>query len=155
MNNWVHTPPPLPPLQPVPKNIFGTGTHALESVNLSGGLNTEVDCFEEEFFASLPTAASGDSGGILDDAAPVDQTNGTPLLGRSLFSNCVEETPPFAGGGGEHEVATALTKLAKFPSEFGMIQNRFTNQNSALNDEGYDSEGNLPHFADEKNNNIE
>jgi hypothetical protein len=27
-------------------------------------------------------------------------------------------------------------------------QNRFINQNSELNDEGYDSEGNLPHFAD-------
>ncbi len=70
----------------------------MELSNLSGGSNTEMDYFEEEFFASLPTAAIGDSGGILDDAAPVDQTNGTPLLGRSLFSNGVEETPPFAGG---------------------------------------------------------
>jgi len=29
------------------------------------------------------------------------------------------------------------------------LQNRFSNQNSASNDEGYDSEGGLPFFANE------
>jgi hypothetical protein len=47
-----------------------------------------------------------------------------------------------------NKAAAALTTLASFPSSFGRVPNRFTNQNSALNDEGYDSEGNLPHFAD-------
>jgi hypothetical protein len=126
----------------------------LESANLSGGLNAEVDYFEEEFLSSLPTAASGDSGGLLDNAAPANQTDGTPLLERSLFNNCKEETTPIAGGG-VNEVAVALTNLANFPSNFGTLENRFTNQNSNLNDEGYDSKGNLPHFADKPNNNME
>jgi hypothetical protein len=29
------------------------------------------------------------------------------------------------------------------------VHNRFSNQDEALNTEGYDSEGNLPYFADE------
>ncbi len=45
--------------------------------------------------------------------------------------------------------------MANFPSSFGMVHNRFTNQNSKLNDEGDDSGGNLPLFADEPNNDIE
>ena len=52
-----------------------------------------------------------------------------------------------------NEAAAALTNLASFPSSFGTTPNRFTNQNSDLNDEGYDSEGNLPHFADANLNN--
>jgi hypothetical protein len=47
-----------------------------------------------------------------------------------------------------NEAAAALTNLASFPSDYGTLQNRFTTQNSELNDEGYDSKGNLPHFAD-------
>ena len=48
-----------------------------------------------------------------------------------------------------NKAAAALTNLAIFPSDYGsMLQNCFTNQNLELNDEGYDSEGNLPHFAD-------
>ena len=46
-----------------------------------------------------------------------------------------------------NKAAAALTNLASFLSSFGTVQNRFINQNSELNDEGYDSEGNLPHFA--------
>ena len=46
------------------------------------------------------------------------------------------------------KATVAQTNLASFPSSFGTTPNRFTNQNSDLNDEGYDSEGNLPHFAD-------
>jgi hypothetical protein len=99
-------------------------------------------------------AASGDSDGLLKESGTANQTDGTPLLQRTLFNNCVEETAPIAEGG-VNEVAVALTILANFPSHFGTVQNRFTNQNSALNDEGYDSEGNLPHFAYEPNNNME
>lgn len=58
-------------------------------------------------------------------------------------------------GGAKQEVVAALTNLANFPSNFGTRHNCFTNQNSTLNDEGYDSEGNLPHFADTPNDNIE
>jgi hypothetical protein len=37
-----------------------------------------------------------------------------------------------------------------FPSTIPTVQNRFFNQNSVLIDEGYDSEGGLPFFADEE-----
>ena len=62
-NNSVNPPPTLPPAQPVTGNIVGTGTHLLESANMSGGLSAELNCFEEEFLALLPLAASGDSDG--------------------------------------------------------------------------------------------
>ena len=38
--------------------------------------------------------------------------------------------------------------LADFPSEIPKVHNRFSNQDEALNDDGYDSEVNLPYFAD-------
>ena len=47
-----------------------------------------------------------------------------------------------------NEAAAALTNLASFPSNYGSVENRFANQDDELNAEGYDSEGNLPHFAD-------
>ena len=34
-----------------------------------------------------------------------------------------------------------------------MVKNRFFNQNSDLNDDGYDSEGGLPFFADMQDDN--
>ena len=37
--------------------------------------------------------------------------------------------------------------MADFPSEITKVHNRFSNQDEALNDEGYDSKGNLPYFA--------
>lgn len=94
------TPPlNLPPLPPLDNIIIGTGPHALESANLSGGSNTEMDYFEDEFLALLPIAASGESEGLLDGVAPVDKINGPPLLGRSLFNDGVDATMPSAGGG--------------------------------------------------------
>jgi len=96
-----------------------------------------MDYFEDELLASLPIAASGESEGLLDGVgAPVDKINGTPLLGRSLFNDGVDTTTPSAGGA-EQEVVATLTNLANFPSNFGTRHNCFTNQNSALNDEGY------------------
>ena len=35
------------------------------------------------------------------------------------------------------EVAAAQTNLASFPSNYVTLENRFTNQDSELNDEGY------------------
>jgi hypothetical protein len=36
-----------------------------------------------------------------------------------------------------------------------LVKNCFTNQDTTLNDEGYDSEGNLPYFAEEEQDDIE
>ena len=53
------------------------------------------------------------------------------------------------------KAAAALTNLASFPSNYGTLENRFTKQDSELNDEGYDSKGNFLHFADAEINNVE
>jgi len=53
------------------------------------------------------------------------------------------------------KAAAALTNLASFPSNYGTLDNRFTKQDSELNDEGYDSEGNFLHFADAEINDVE
>ncbi len=120
-----------------------------ESAISSGGLSAFVDSFVDKFVALLGTANFGDSNGILNNAAPVNPTDSTPLLGRSLFNDGEEEMSPF------DESAAPGVNLASFPSNFGTVENRFTNQDVALNNEGYDSKGNLPHFADKPNNNME
>ena len=116
-------------------------------VDLAGESSTDVDTFEEEFLRSLPTHVDGNDSGILDDDGLTDTTNKTPTLSRRLFNNGIDETPPNVRVA-VTEAAAALTNLASFPSSYGTLENRFTNQDSELNDEGYDSEGNLPHFAD-------
>ncbi len=57
---------------------------ALESVKLCGGLNVHVNSFVNEFVALLPTATSGDSNGIHNNAARINPTDGTPLLWRNV-----------------------------------------------------------------------
>ena len=47
-----------------------------------------------------------------------------------------------------NKAAATLTNLASFPSNFGTLQNRFTNQNLELNNDGYGSKEILSHFAD-------
>jgi hypothetical protein len=136
-------PPPMPPLG----NIQGTGNVPVELPNLAGGASGNDDMFEEDFLRSLPSYVDGNDGGILDDVGLADPTNHSPALNRSLFEDGIAELLTCARVAVKEAVA-ALTNLASFPSNFGTLQNRFTNQNSDLNDEGYDSEGNLPHFAD-------
>ena len=41
------------------------------------------------------------------------------------------------------------------PSHVPTIQNHFSNQDEALNDEGYNFKGNLTHFNDEENDDME
>jgi hypothetical protein len=93
------TPPnPLPPLQPLANNIDGSSMELVELANSSGGWNVFVNSFVDEFVASLPTVNFGDSDGILDNAAPVNPTDGIPFLTRSLFNDGEEEMTLFAMG---------------------------------------------------------
>jgi hypothetical protein len=94
----------------------------------------------------LPTHVEGDDGGILDEFGLADCTDHSPALNRKFFEDGIVETLTM-GRAAVNKAAAALTNLASFPSSSGTVQNRFINQNSELNDEGYDSEGNLPHFA--------
>jgi hypothetical protein len=138
----------MPPLG----NIQGTGNVPVELPNSAGGASGNDDTFKEDFLRSLPSYVDGDNGGILDDVSLADPTNHSPTLNRSLFEGGIAEMPTRARVAVNKAVA-ALTNLASFPSNFGTLQNRFTNQNLDLNNEGYDSEGILPHFADANINN--
>jgi hypothetical protein len=151
-----HSTPPKPPSprQPLANNTDGTGMRLAESAILSGGSSAFVNSFVDEFVASLGTTDFGDSNEMLYDNAPVNLTDSTPLLGRSLFNDGEEEMSLFAMGA-VNELAVLGVNLASFPSNFDMVESRFTNQVEALNNEGHDSKGNLPHFADEPNDHME
>jgi hypothetical protein len=136
-------PPELPPLG----NNEGSDPVASECVDSDEGGSGDVDAFVDDFLASLPTHADGGEGGLLDQFGLADDADQSPALNRNLFEDGNVETPT-RGRAALNEAAAALTDLASFPSSFGTTPNRFTNQNSELNDEGYDSEGNLPYFAD-------
>ena len=43
----------------------------------------------------------------------------------------------------------------QFPTAQPFLENWFHNQQENLNDDGYDSEGNLPHFADMEGDDLE
>jgi hypothetical protein len=89
-------PKPPSPRQPFTNNTNGTIMRLAESAISSGGLSAFVDSFVDKFVALLPTANFGDSDGILNNAAPVNPTVGTPLLRRSLFNDGEEEMMLFA-----------------------------------------------------------
>ncbi len=53
------------------------------------------------------------------------------------------------GGGNDDGARSADANLGSiFPSATPTLNLRYYNQNPELNDKGYDSEGGLPHFAD-------
>ena len=58
-------------------------------------------------------------------------------------------------GGDKYEGATSSANFGDFPSAIPSLQNCFVNQDTTLNNEGYDSKGNLPYFADEEQDDIE
>ena len=70
--------------------------------------------FVDEFVVSLATADFGDSDGILDNSAPVNPTDSTPLLGRSLFNDGEEEMMLFAMGAVNKSAAPGVN-IASFP----------------------------------------
>jgi hypothetical protein len=62
----------------------------------------------------LPAANFGDSNGILYNAAPINPTDGTPLLRRSLFNDGEEEMMLFAMGP-VNKSAVPGVNIASFP----------------------------------------
>jgi hypothetical protein len=97
-------PEPPPPWQPLANNTNGAGMQLAESVISSSVLSAFVNSFVDEFVASLTTANFGGSDGILNNAAPINPTDGTPLPRRSLFNDGEEEMMQFVMG--------AVNKLA-------------------------------------------
>jgi hypothetical protein len=82
---------------------------------LSGGSSAFIDSFVGEFVALLATADFGDSDGILDNSAPVNPTDGTPLLRMSLFNDGEEEMMLFRMGAVNKLVAPGVN-IASFPA---------------------------------------
>jgi hypothetical protein len=121
------TPPKPPsPWQPLANNTNGTSMQLVELVILLGGSSAFINSFVDKFVASLGTANFWDSNGILNNAAPINPTDSTPLLGRSVFNDGEEEMSPFAMGAVNKSVAPVVN-LASFSSNFGKVENRFTN----------------------------
>jgi hypothetical protein len=95
---------------------------------------------------------AGGGGGILTEYGPTDPTNSAPPSPTLL---CL--TPKQGEEGGNEDGAGSEGAIGEsiFPSALPTLQNRYYNQNSKLNDEGYDSKGGLPHFAEEEEVNPE
>jgi hypothetical protein len=102
------------PLQPLANNTNGTGMQMEESAFFSGGSSTFVDSFVDKFVALLATAYFGDSNGILNNAAPVNPTDGTFLLRRNL-SNDGEEEMMLSAMGAVNKSAMPGVNIASFP----------------------------------------
>jgi hypothetical protein len=107
-------PEPPSPWQPLADNTGGTGMQLAESAILSGGSSAFVDSFVDKFVVSLATANFWGSNGILNNAAPLDPTDGAPLLRRSLFNDGEEEMTLFAMGA-VIELAAPGLNIASFP----------------------------------------
>jgi hypothetical protein len=109
------TPPEPPsPLQPLNNNTNRTGMRLAELAILSGGLGTFINSFVDKFVALLATVDFGDSDGILKNTAPVNPTDGTPLLRRSLFNDGEEEMTHFVMGAVNKSVVPGVN-IASFP----------------------------------------
>jgi len=144
----------LPPLPPVNNTIVASGTAQADSPNLASVGNAQVESLADKFF----DLRSHDGGDVDDDffqeeGAP-DESEASPLAGRSLFSVDPLGAVQIAGGD-KDEGAPSSANFGDFPSAIPTLQNWFANQDTTLNDEGYDSEGNLPYFADEEQDDIE
>ncbi len=113
-NYLFHTPRTPIPQQHLANNTDGTGMRLAESAILSVGSSAFVDSFVDEFVVLLLTADFGDSNGILNNAAPVNPTDGTPLLRRSLFNDGEEEMMLFAMGA-VNKLAALGINIASFP----------------------------------------
>ena len=140
-------PPDLPPLPPLVATNHETTNVASATSNSHASSNANVNNSVDAFFASLPENSAGGDVDFLGEGCPDDNPGTTTPPPRPLF----DVPNPFlqVDEDGSPERADA-PRGSIFPSTIPKIQNRFLNQNSALNDEGYDSEGGLPFFADEE-----
>jgi hypothetical protein len=146
--------PPLPPSTP-PLPPFNVNTHAsilpaLALSNLASSKNANIDNLFNECFASLPEMDPLGDGKILGERGAADQTNSDPLFPMSLSTTSLSAE---VEGTAKGTVLEGTKGGSIFPSAVPTLKKLFDNQNSELNDEGYDSKGGLPFFANEPNNN--
>jgi hypothetical protein len=113
--------------------------------SLAASSNTNVDNFVDKFLTSLPELHAGNDVNFLGEGCSADEINTTPPPSRVLFTVALPSGP--AGNNDSPERADA-PRGSIFPSTIPTLNNRFFNQNSELNDDGYDSKGGLPFFTD-------
>ncbi len=98
------------------------------------------------FFLSLSEMNGAGAGEILNEYVPSEPTNSTPLSPTLLLST------PMQGVTGGNDYGTSSAADANvwsiFSSATPALNLWYYNQNTELNDEGYDSKGGLPTFAD-------
>jgi hypothetical protein len=141
-------------LTPLNNPNVGSVPVAADSPNLASVGNGHVESLAEEFFDSHEHNGGDVDDDFFEEEGAPDTTDASPLAGRSLFEGDQPGVAQIAGGN-EDGGAASSANFANFPSEIPNLKNRFVNQDSTLNDEGYDSEGNLPFFADEEQDDIE
>jgi len=145
-NTLPKRPPSLPPLAPRDPNT-NAGVHLASAMsNLASLLNADVKSVDDAFFLSMSENVGAGGGEILGQDGPSKPTNSAPLSPTILFS-----TPTRGGeGGGDDGAHSADANLGSiFPSAAPTLNLRYYNQDSKLNNKGDDSEGGLPHFADD------
>jgi hypothetical protein len=119
----------------------------LATLNSAASSNANVDNFVNKFLASLPESNAGGDVDFLGEGGHADKINTTPPPSRVLF-NVGLPTGPDDGDDGPKRADAPRESV--FPSTIPMVENHFFNQNLESNDNGYDSEGGLPFFADEE-----
>ena len=140
----------LPPMPPIVNTIVGrerpsAGRFAKFSQREK---RPRCECIGDKYFESRSRIDFDVRDEFLGNSGNPDETEITPPSGRSLFTENDLGAAHIAGGG-KDEVSVSRAIMADFPSEITKVHNRFSNQDEALNDEGYDSKGNLPYFANE------
>ncbi len=114
--------------------------------------NANVDNLIDKCFATLPEMDALGDGEILGERGAADQTDSGPIFPMGLSTTSL---PAEVDGTAKGTVLEGTKGGSIFPSAVPTLKNCFHNQNSELNDEGYDSKGGLPFFAVESNNNGE
>jgi hypothetical protein len=144
--------PPIPPLPPINDNTVGSVNVAVESFDLDSSASAIAASVADNFFRSAFSESGGSQDRFLGEESPDD--NGT----NTDESPGASTSAPYQVGVLLDDVAAENEVLAlgvSFPTEQPFFENRYHNQKENQNEEGYDSEGNLPHFADVKEDDME
>jgi hypothetical protein len=137
--------PPLPPLPPINDNTVGSVNVAVELSDLDNSPSVIAASVTDDFFHSAFSESGGSQDRFLGEGSPDDNgtnTDESPASTSAAYHVGVLLDDVLAA---ENEV---LASGVSFPTEQPFFENCYHNQKESQNEEGYNSEGNLPHFAD-------
>jgi len=124
------------------------------SPNLDRTPNANVDNFGRELFVSLPRTADSNDVQLMDKFERPDKSDTAPRAPSCLFT-LGSAAASLSVVVGNKEESALEANFRVFPSQVPTLTNCFTNQDEDLNENGFDSDGNLPHFANEQYNDME